>query len=105
MGSMDKLTDFFQSELSLTSRVLIVAVALALLPSIFLPIWKIGLLAPQYPGGLSVVIYPHTVTGDLAEVNILNHYIGMQEIHADEFPEFMFIPFFIVLGQDGKPSQ
>jgi hypothetical protein len=96
MGSRDKLTDFFQNELSLASRILIVAVAVALLPSIFLPIWEIGLLAPQYPGGLSVVIYPHTVTGDLAEVNILNHYIGMQEIHADEFPEFMFIPFFIL---------
>lgn len=96
MESMDRVTSFFQSELSLTSRVLLVAVALALLPSIFLPVWEIGLLAPQYPGGLSVVIYPHTVGGDLGEVNILNHYIGMQEINADEFPEFMFIPFFIL---------
>ena len=93
---MDKLTSFFQSELSLTSRVLLVAVALALLPSIILPVWKIGLQAPQYPDGLSVIIYPHTVGGDLSEVNILNHYIGMAQIHADEFPEFMFIPFFIL---------
>ena len=96
MGRMDRLTSFFQSELSLTSRVLLVAVALALLPSIFLPVWKIGLQAPQYPDGLSVIIYPHTVGGDLQEVNILNHYIGMAQIHADEFPEFMFIPFFIL---------
>ena len=96
MESMDRVTSFFQSELSLTSRVLLVAVALALLPSIFLPVWKIGLQAPQYPDGLSVIIYPHTVGGDLSEVNILNHYIGMAQIHADEFPEFMFIPFFIL---------
>lgn len=93
---MDRLTSFFQSELSFTSRVLLVAVALALLPSVFLPVWRIGLLAPQYPGGLELVIYPHTVRGDLSEVNILNHYIGMQEIRPDEFPEFMFIPFFIL---------
>lgn len=96
MPSMDRVTSFFQSELSLTSRVLLVAVALALLPSIFLPVWEIGLRAPQYPGGLSVIIFPHTVGGDLAEVNILNHYIGMQQVHPDEFPEFMFIPFFIL---------
>jgi copper chaperone NosL len=93
---MDRLTSFFQSEMSLASRVLLVAVALALLPSIFLPIWKIGLIAPQYPGGLEVIVYPHTVGGDLQEVNILNHYIGMAEIQPDEFPEFMFVPFFIL---------
>jgi copper chaperone NosL len=29
-------------------------------------------------------------------VNLLNHYIGMHEIEADEFPEFRFIPFFIL---------
>ncbi len=96
MGRMDRLTSFFQSEMSLASRVLLVAVALALLPSIFLPIWKIGLIAPQYPGGLEVIVYPHTVGGDLQEVNILNHYIGMAEIQPDEFPEFMFVPFFIL---------
>ena len=89
-------TRFFQGELSTPSRILMVAVAAALLPSIFLPVWNITLHAPQYPGGLDVVIYPHTVGGDLSEVNILNHYIGMQEIRPDEFPEFMFIPFFIL---------
>ena len=93
---MDRVTSFFQGDLSRTSRILLVAVALALLPSIFLPVWRIGLIAPQYPGGLSLVIYPHTVGGDLSEVNILNHYIGMAEIEPDEFPEFMFIPFFIL---------
>ena len=93
---MDRLTSFFQGELSLTSRILLVGVALALLPSIFLPVWQITLHAPQYPDGLSVMIYPHTVGGELREVNLLNHYIGMQEITPNEFPEFKFIPFFIL---------
>lgn len=93
---MDRITQFFQGGLSLPSRILLVAVAAALLPSIFLPVWEITLHAPQYPGGLDLVVYPHTVAGDLSEVNILNHYIGMREIRPDEFPEFKFIPFFIL---------
>lgn len=93
---MDKLTNFFQGQLSTKSRVLMVVATLALLPAAVLPTWTITLHAPQYPGGLQVQIYPHTVKGDVGEVNLLNHYIGMQEIHADEFPEFRFIPFFIL---------
>jgi copper chaperone NosL len=93
---MDKLTSFFQGHLSGASRILIVAATLAILPGIFLPTWRITLHAPQYPDGLEMTIYPNTVAGDVDEVNLLNHYIGMQEIDADEFPEFRFIPFFIL---------
>lgn len=92
----DTLTPFFQGELSLASRVLMVAVAAALIPALFLPVWTITLHAPQYPGGLEILIHANTVGGDLQEVNILNHYIGMAEITPDEFPEFKFIPFFIL---------
>lgn len=92
----NKLTSFFQGELSGPSRLLMVVIALAMVPAIFLPVWRITLDAPQYPQGLSVEIYSHTVGGDLQEVNGLNHYIGMQEIQPDEFPEFKFIPFFIL---------
>ncbi|MDX1577210.1 MAG: hypothetical protein R3266_01950 [Gemmatimonadota bacterium] len=90
------LTDFLQGELSRPSRILLLLVALALIPGLFLPVWQITLHAPQYPGGLTVDIYANTVGGDLQEVNGLNHYIGMAEIHPDEFPEFKFIPFFIL---------
>ena len=38
---MDRMTAFFQGELSAKSRVLIVVATLAILPSIFLPIWNI----------------------------------------------------------------
>lgn len=93
---MKQMTDFLQSELSTPSRIMMVAVAAALIPALFLPVWNITLHAPQYPGGLTVEIYSHTVAGDLQEVNGLNHYIGMEEIQPDEFPEFMFIPFFIL---------
>jgi copper chaperone NosL len=93
---MDRITAFFQGELSKRSRVLIVVATLAMLPSVFLPTWTIKLSAPQYPKGLELQIYPNTVGGDVGEVNILNHYVGMHEIAADEFAEFRFIPFFIL---------
>ncbi|MDP2469245.1 MAG: hypothetical protein Q8W45_02135 [Candidatus Palauibacterales bacterium] len=93
---MGRVTSFFQGELSSVSRVMIVIATLTLLPSIFLPTWNITLHAPQYPEGLTLVIYPHTVGGQLDEVNLLNHYIGMREITPNEFPEFRLIPFFIL---------
>jgi len=93
---MDRVTTFFQGTLSAKSRLLIIVATLALLPSIFLPTWTIRLHAPQYPEGLELQIYPHSVRGDVREINLLNHYIGMHQIDAAEFPEFRFIPFFIL---------
>jgi len=93
---MRDLTQFFQGQLSLSGRALLLAAALAMVPSIFLPTWTIRLHAPQYPDGLEMRIYPTTVRGDVREINLLNHYIGMHQIDAAEFPEFRFIPFFIL---------
>ncbi len=43
----------------------------------FQPWWDFALFAPQYPKGLRLVISLTGVTGDVAEINIINHYIGM----------------------------
>ena len=93
---MTGITAFFRGDISPVSRGLLVVIGLALLPAIVLPVWEITLHAPQYPGGLDLTIYANRLTGDLNEINILNHYIGMEEIRADEFREFIFIPFFIL---------
>jgi copper chaperone NosL len=65
----------------------------------FVPIWQIALHAPQYPEGLGMRIWIHTVTGqnpnDLNTINGLNHYIGMQEIHAESIPELKIMPWLI----------
>lgn len=92
----ERIVAFFQGSLSPTSRILMLVATLAILPGIALPTWHITLHAPQYPQGLTLIIYPNTVGGDLREVNLLNHYIGMHEIVPNEFPEFRFIPFFIL---------
>ena len=75
---------------------LLLVAALSILPSMVLPTWTIRLRAPQYPEGLEMQIKPFGVTGDVREINLLNHYLGMHQIALDEFTEFRFIPFFIL---------
>ncbi|HXF82369.1 MAG TPA: cytochrome C [bacterium] len=56
-------------------------VAAALLGlSLGLPYWHLTLYAPQYPGGLRASVYLTHVGGDAAEIDILNHYIGMKSL-------------------------
>lgn len=54
--------------------------AVLLLVSIFTPYWKMTLHAPQYPGGLTVHAYLNQLTGDVHEIDGLNHYIGMRPL-------------------------
>ncbi len=51
-----------------------------LIVSIFFPYWSMELEAPQYPNGLFVTAYVNTLTGDVTEVDGLNHYIGMRPL-------------------------
>jgi len=57
-----------------------VLAVLLLIASIFLPYWKMTLEAPQYPKGLSVQAYIYKLTGDVNEIDGLNHYIGMRPL-------------------------
>jgi len=78
------------------SRILVFATSVALLATFVLPLWKINLHAPQYPEGLGMRIWLSTVKGaganDLANINELNHYIGMKRIEPDTIPELRFMP-------------
>jgi copper chaperone NosL len=58
----------------------LVIAAILLVASIALPYWSITLHAPQYPGGLTVDAYTFKLTGDVSEVDGLNHYIGMMQL-------------------------
>ena len=83
------------TKITLFSRVLIGLAAVALVVSIFVPLWRIELDAPQYPEGLCLKIYPNLIGGDLDIINGLNHYIGMQTLHAESFIEFTILPYII----------
>ena len=59
---------------------LIGGAAILLAVSIVVPYWQMTLHAPQYPGGLHVQAYLNHLTGDVAELDGLNHYIGMRPL-------------------------
>src|SRR5690606_28360107 len=89
---------FLQRPLNAGSRLLLVVAAAALVAAMFLPLWRISLVAPQYREGLSLSIYSHQLVGgangqDLHEINTLNHYIGMKPLVEADFVEMKWIPF------------
>jgi copper chaperone NosL len=78
-------------------RIMMIVCGLSLIAVIFLPIWRIDLVAPQYPEGLMMQIFADKVGGQVDIINGLNHYIGMKEIHNDDFIEFKILPYLIGL--------
>jgi copper chaperone NosL len=77
------------------SRILIAVSAVLLLSTYFLPLWKIILEAPQYPEGLGMKIWINDITGNVEQINGLNHYIGMKHIIVDDFIEFKILPYIL----------
>ena len=53
---------------------------MVILVSLFVPYWHMHLEAPQYPDGLDVTAYINRLTGDIQEIDGLNHYIGMRPL-------------------------
>jgi copper chaperone NosL len=79
-------------KLTLTGRISIIIVILFLGTLWLFPMWRIDLRAPQYPGGLTMNIWINDLTGDVEIISGLNHYIGMKEIHKEDFKEFIYLP-------------
>lgn len=59
----------------------------------FLPLWRLELVAPQYPNGLYITAYGYEMTGDITEVNGLNHYVGLRPLEPDGVVELKLFPF------------
>jgi copper chaperone NosL len=78
MNVLKRIDSFFRTPAGV--KILMAAGSLLLIASFYLPYWQLVLHAPQYPQGLRVSIYMDHVTGDVSEVNLLNHYIGMGPI-------------------------
>jgi hypothetical protein len=101
------LTLWLDRVLSPRARFTVLGAGVLLLVAFFFPLWEITMLAQQFPEGIRMSIFAHKLVGgnggaDLQGINILNHYIGMREIRAQDFPEMKFIPFalglFLLLG-------
>ena len=55
-----------------------------------LPLWTMTMKAPQYPKGLRLYAYGTHMAGDVSELNILNHYIGMPALETPALETTMF---------------
>jgi len=63
-----------------TPTVIFMLARTLLLLSIFLPYWHMELVAPQYPDGLFITAHVNHLSGDVKEIDGLNHYIGMRPL-------------------------
>lgn len=90
---------FLHKPLNLGSRLFLLAAAVMIAVSLFYPLWKLHLVAPQYSDGLDLYIYSYKIEGGgfngqhLVEINNLNHYIGMKSIQQADFLEMRWMPF------------
>ena len=72
------------------------AAALLLIGAV-LPLWKLELVAPQYPKGLFITAYGFDMTGDVDEINELNHYVGLRPLKPETVVELKLFPFGMAL--------
>jgi hypothetical protein len=101
------ITAWLEEVLTPRVRLAVLGAGVLLIVALFLPLWEITMFAQMFPEGIRMSIFAHKLVGgnagaDLQGINILNHYIGMREIRAADFPEMKFIPFalgfFVLLG-------
>jgi len=99
-GFFTRLNNILARPVQTAPRLLILAAALLLVAVYVLPLWNLTMFAPQYPEGLRLDIYSYKLEGgnhgqDIKEINILNHYIGMRDLVAEDFTEFKWLPFIV----------
>jgi copper chaperone NosL len=82
-------------KISTLSKVMLLLVMVLLVSSVFVPMWRIELSAPQYPEGLVLQLHANKIGGDVEIINGLNHYIGMKTLHKEDFIEFTVLPYII----------
>lgn len=83
------------SKTAVFSKIILLAVSALFFASLFFPMWRIELEAPQYPEGLVLQLHANKIGGDVDVINGLNHYIGMKTLHTEDFPEFQIIPYIV----------
>lgn len=73
--------------------------AVLILALFIFPMWNITLEAPQYPEAIGMDIWINKIAdhnpNDLKNINLMNHYVGMQAI-PEIIPEFKFFPYVVI---------
>ena len=98
--SIEKVNRLLDAPIDLGPRILLVLAFALLLPTYLAPLYNLTMFAPQYQDGLRLHIYSYRLEGgnagqDVKEINLLNHYIGMKDLAAEDFTEFKWLPFVI----------
>lgn len=94
---LETLDRLLRRPVSVAGRGLMLLAVVVLVAGAALPLWRIQLVAPQYAEGLTLDMYTYQIVAgnggqDLAEINTLNHYIGMQPIVQADFLEMKVLP-------------
>jgi copper chaperone NosL len=94
----DRFYAFLARPIPTSARLALAVLVIPLLSSFTQPLWRISMEAPQYPDGLQLDIYAYKVEGGnggqhLAEINTLNHYIGMHALDREALSDLDWIPF------------
>ena len=93
------------------TKILMIIASLSLLALFIFPLWKITLVAPQYPEPLGLNIHINKLSdgrefNDVNNIDLLNHYIGMHHLPSkinidkgviEPFKEFTFMPIIVIL--------
>lgn len=84
--------------LSPRGKIFLLLLIVPLLVSLVFPLWRISLVAPQYPSGLYMEIFTYKLDGGnngqhVKEINTLNHYIGMKTLDRAELTDLDWMPF------------
>lgn len=61
-----------------------------------LPMWNFKFVAPQYPQGLVLEVFLTGVRGDVFEIDIINHYIGMSKLEDAAVRERTIAPYILI---------
>lgn len=81
-------------------RLLMFLAGLSLMMLFVFPMWRITLIAAQYPEGVTMYIWINKLGGEtpstIQNINILNHYVGMEYIKEESFPELKYFPYIVV---------
>lgn len=95
--ALESFYEFLDRPLYGWTRIVLALLVIPLVLSFMVPLWKIELVAPQYPRGLYMEIYSYKLAGGnhgqhIDEINNLNHYIGMRSIDQVALADLDWIP-------------
>ncbi len=95
---IDAFYEFLDRPIRLGARIVLALLVIPMALSMTQPLWRMKMVAPQYPHGLQIDVYTYKLAGgnhdhDIAEINELNHYIGMMKVNRESMSDLSWLPF------------